>query len=621
MNLPALVVTPVETAEDAYLAKLIGYYDEAMEASQTAREKAERDRDYYDGKQFTAEEMAELQRRGQPAVSLNLIASRVDYLLGMEKKQRGDPKGYPRNPEDQQAADAFTDGMRFVVDQGDYPSQRTAAYRNVFVEGYGGVEWTVEAKADGDYEIKPLHIPWDRLIYDPHSAKPDFSDANYLGQVIWLDFEDAVERAVSNGADEAEARAMLESTLGFFDLGNTYDDKPKWSIWANKKRRRVRIVSLWHKERGAWKLCEFTKGGVLWQMDGPYVTKDGETYCPLVIESYKVDRDNNRYGPVRDLIDPQDEENKRRSKALHLLNVQGVIADTDAVESKEATRRELAKPDFYVEITPNSKFEIVRHTELAASHLAFAAQARDYIMTTGANNALQGRVSPDQSGRAIEAQQAGGLVEMGDALDSLRRFDRRSYRIAAHMMQQFWTAEKYIRVTDDDMAPQYVGLNVPQWQDMQTGMTGTQQDWQEVMSQGHQPMLQQVQPMNHVPELDVDIIVAESPDTINNGVEAYQALTQLMGMAANTPPQFMRIAIEAHPGMSSKRKKQLMDMLEQASKEPNPVQAMALEKATAETEKTKAEGFKAMAQGEEIASRQHMPQPMPQPMPDQPGMM
>lgn len=614
------LVSPTEAPQDdAYLTKLIGYYTEAMEASQTAREKAERDRDYYDNKQLTDAEYAALQARGQPPITLNIIRSRVEYMLGLEKKQRGDPKGYPRNPEDQPAADAFTDGMRFVVDQSDYHAHRSAVWKNVFIEGCGGLEWTAVPKPDGDVEITCIQIPWDRLIYDPHSTKTDFSDAAYVGQVIWLDLEEAVERAVSNGAEEGEARAKLESTLGFIDLGDTYDDKPKWSVWSNRQRKRVRIVNLWHVEQGRWRNCEFTKGGLLWEMDGPYATKDGESYCPYSLASGYVDRDNNRYGTVRDFIDPQDEVNKRRSKALHLISVNGVIADAGAVENVEKTRRELARPDFYIEKNPQTDFEIVKHGDLAAGQAALGQQAMDYVMNSGANNALQGRVDPNQSGKAIEAQQAGGLIELGDQLDNLRRFDRRSFKIIAWMMQQFWTAEKWIRVTDDDLNPQYVGLNVPQWQDAQTGMTGTEEDWGEVMSQGHQPMLQPTAPKNNVPELDVDIIVAESPDTIYNGPEEYQALVQLFSVPG-IPPHIQRLMIEAHPGLTTRKKKQLLDMLEQSSQQPDPMQALNVEKAQADTEKTKAEGFRAMAQGEEIASRQMIPQPMPMD-PAQAGMM
>lgn len=634
MTAPALLEQPApDTGDDAYHRKLVGFFTEAEEASRPAREKAERDRDYYDNKQLTEAEHAALTSRGQPPVTLNLIRQRVEYLSGLEKKQRGDPKGYPRNPEDQQAADAFTDAMRYVADRADYQSGRSAAWKNIIVEGVGGVEWSAVAIGN-DVRIDQTPIPWDRIFYDPHSAKPDFSDARYLGQVFWLDEDEALERVAANGGDVEAAKALLETVFSTQGISDTFEDKPRQAVWFDKQRRRVRIVSMWHKEQGAWKLCEFTKAGKLWEMDGPYFMKDGEdleSYCPLVLESAYVDRDNNRYGIVRDLIDPQDEENKRRSKALHLLNTTGVIADSTAVESVAATRKELSRPDFYVEVSPNSKFEIVRHTELASGHMAMAAQAREYINRAGANNALQGRTDPGQSGKAIEAQQMGGLIELGDLLDNLRRFDRRSYRIIAAMIQQFWSAEKWIRVTDDELAPEYVGINVPIYYDPMSHMTGTRQEWEEVMEQAEDNGMQapQLQPAmnddgtpmmkNAVAELDMDIIVAEAPDTINNAGEAYQAMAQMFGMNPPPPPPIMRMMIKANPALTTRMKKEALDIVEQMTSQPNPMQELQAEGAKAGIEKTKAEGFRAMAQGEVAAMRAHQPQPMA--MPADAGMM
>jgi hypothetical protein len=87
---------------------------------------------------------------------------------------------------------------------------------------------------------------------------------------------------------------------------------------------------MWHREPTAGSYCEFTKAGSWPTADQPYVDQDGESYCPWIFESANVDRENNRYGEMRHLIDPQDEVNKRRSKALHLLNSRGVIAEPRA---------------------------------------------------------------------------------------------------------------------------------------------------------------------------------------------------------------------------------------------------------------------------------------------------
>jgi hypothetical protein len=569
------------------LAKLIGYFEEAEEATLDARTKSERDRDYYDGKQWTADETAELKKRGQPAIAFNVIKSRVEFLLGLEKQQRRDPKAYYRNQPDEPAAEAFTSGLRFAAESADFPAKRSKTWKNLVVEGYGGVEAYVEP--DGiDHKICLNHIPWDRIVFDPHSSSEDFSDARYIGQVLWMDLEEAVEKYGD------EARAVLETTLaGSPRPGETYDDKPKWSVWGDPKRKRVRIVSLWHKEAGRWFLCEFTKGGELVYQESPYRDRQSNSLCPLVLESAHVDRENNRYGEVRHLVDPQDEVNKRRSKALHQSVSRGVIAEAGAVEDVSKTRKELARPDFYVEVMRDARFEVVDGIQLAAGQAALLSDAMNYISQAGPNQALLGKGTEDQSGRAIEAQQSGGMVEMGDLLDALRRFDQRVFQLLANMMQQFWTAERWIRVTDDELSPQAVGLNVSQV-DEYGNPVGAE---------------------NAVADMDVDIIIADAENVITMQSEAYQAFVTTLPMLAQMPPAFAKIAVKTHPALTSAQKREIIATLE-GQTEPDPAaqqaqaeqQQMAKDMAAAELEKRRADAFKSMAQGEEIAGRAMAPQ-------------
>lgn len=572
---------------DDHLPKLIRYFEEAEEATQDARTKSERDRDYYDGKQWTPDEKAKLEARGQPVIAFNVIKSRVEFLLGLEKQQRRDPKAYYRNQPDQPAAEAFTAGLRYAADGADFPVKRTRVWKNLVIEGYGGVELYVEP--DGiDYALKINHIPWDRIVFDPHSAQEDFSDARYLGQVLWMDLDEALEKYGE------EARQALETTLGNAGKpGETFDDKPKWTVWADTKRQRVRVVSLWHKEAGRWFLCEFTKGGILSYQESPYQTKDGESLCPIILESAHVDRDNNRYGEVRHLVDPQDEINKRRSKALHQSVSRGVIAETGAVEDVSKTRRELARPDFYVEVMRDARFEVVDGMQMAAGQAALLQDAMSYVAQAGPNQALLGKGTEDQSGKAIEAQQAGGLVEMGDLLDALRRFDQRVFQMLANFMQQFWSAERWIRVTDDELSPQAVGLNVPQVDEFGYPLGAE----------------------NAVAEMDVDIIIADAENVITMQGEAYQAFVTTLPQLAQLPPAFAQIAIKTHPALTSAQKREMLQALEGMS-QPNPMaeaQAQAAQdRAQAETENIRAQAFQRVAQGEAAAMKAQQPQVIPE---------
>lgn len=80
------------------LETLNQYFQNYIEHSDDNRRNAERDRDFYDGKQWTAEEAAIIKGRHQVPVVINKLAGKIDWMLGMERQQRTDPKAFPRTP-------------------------------------------------------------------------------------------------------------------------------------------------------------------------------------------------------------------------------------------------------------------------------------------------------------------------------------------------------------------------------------------------------------------------------------------------------------------------------------------------------------------------------------------
>ena len=58
---------------DHHLDQLVRDFEAAEDGTRDARQRAERNRDFYDGKQLTTEEIAARRRRGEPPVVVNYI--------------------------------------------------------------------------------------------------------------------------------------------------------------------------------------------------------------------------------------------------------------------------------------------------------------------------------------------------------------------------------------------------------------------------------------------------------------------------------------------------------------------------------------------------------------------
>lgn len=597
--------SPSPGAED-HLEMLVQYFEESEDMTQESRQTAEQCRDYYNGYQYTASELQALRKRGQAPVYDNHIRRKIDSLCGLERRTRTDPKAYPRNPQDDQTAEAATDSLRYVADQNRFNATRSEVFNDILIEGTGAAEVVVEQKPDGDLMVLVKRIPWDRFFYDPHSRALDFEDALYKGVVIWMDASQAKR-------DYPGRESAIETTMITGVLGETYDDRPKYT-WCDSKRKRVRVVQIHYMEGGEWWVATFTKGGFLVDpVVSPYQDKWGHSACPIIARSGYVDRENDRYGHCKDLIPLQDEINKRRSKALHLMSQRQTFGNKRAISDVKAAKVEMAKPDGHVSINDAAEFGkdfgVLPTGDMAQGQVLMLDQALASMNATGANSALQGKDERAQSGVALQTKIQAGATELEPQTDGLREWTHQVYEAMWMRIRQFWTGEKWVRVTDDERNLKWVGLNKPvTLQDKISQLQPLEQQAliQQMQLQPGDPRLQQVIEIeNGISGLDVDIIVDEGPDVATLQSEQFQVLAEL----ASTPQGQQEIPFTSIIKASSLRNKDaILDEIEKRREQNQQAQAQAMEEAKqlgraeaeADIAKKQAEAQKTAAQTRQI---------------------
>jgi len=572
----------------AMLADYVREFESAEETTREARKLSERDNDYYHEKQLTAEEEEALRKRGQPIIVMNEIKPKVNTMLGLEKQTRKDPKAFPRNPDDEASAKAATDAIRYVCDNSRWDDKRSLAAKELAVEGTGVIK--VGVSKDGkDPSID--RVAWDRFYYDPASAAFDFADAKFMGEVVWMDYSDAVRKW-------PDKRDVFDATLASDRHTETYDDKPKHGLWADYKRKRVRLCEHYCNE-GGWKFSIFTKGGFIVEpQDSPYLGDDGEPECPLKAVSLYLDRDNNRYGEVRTMIGAQDALNKHRSKALHAVNTRQTRVSPAAGLSPADVRKEAARPDG-VFVADNGDLEILDNKALTTGNIAMMQDAQAHIQRMGVNAALGGKNEQALSGRAVLAQQQGGMIEAATYLDCIRVLSLATYRSVWARIKQLWTEERWVRITDDHRDLRFVGLNrpitalqafaeslgvtrdsLPQVQ--QAAQAGDEQAMavlQQIEAAARDPRSQQVVGReNDVSEMDVDIIIDEGLDTPTIQAEQFDMLSKMLPglFPQGAPPEAIKLLVEAS---ALRNKDKLLEIIEpkDGAKQPGPDEVMAMQ--------------------------------------------
>lgn len=496
---------PIDYREDtAYLRRMLDNYRTATE--QNALQVA-KDRDYYDGPgQIKADWHAVLAARKQPAIYTNRIRPAIDGTLGMLAGGRTDPRAYPRNPEDEEAADVATKALRYMADKAGFDALKLDAAEEHQIEGVcAGV-----VEIDADMEVTVTLIRWAEFFADPRSRYADFKDARYLGTAKWMYADDV--KALYPEAYAAMGDPVEQGT-SMSGVGGLFEDKPESVLgWIDVKLRRLLVCEVYYLEGGQWMRCVFCASGVFEKGPSPYLDDKGRPRCPIVAMSCYIDRQLMRYGRVRDMRPVQDEVNARRSRALHIANSRQVqeVSPGSGMGNDETARTEAAKADGVIP----SGWQIVPTRDMAVDNQALLAEAKSELERMGPTPATLGRQGGASSGRERLVLQQAGMTELARALSRFTDWEKAVYEAMWLTARQFWTEPKWIRVTDELKAAKFVQINGPD---------GVQ-----------------------IGEIDVDIIVDSVADTANLAQEVWQELVGLLQMYPPEDPRFL-IAVEMAP--------------------------------------------------------------------------
>lgn len=468
---------------EALRLKLRGWYDAAVRSSAYMAWQAEAREAwrFYDGDQWTQEEIGRLHANGQAAIVINRIAAKVDHLTGVEVAGRTQISYRSRsgNAVEEDSARALTDVALWVSDT----AEQAAAVSQVFKSGVVcGIGWLDVGLREGPAGADVAMLAEDEMsvVWDTASRKHDMGDARWVGRERWLSGDElemlfgerarAVREALQGqgwrGAEGLRGNSDLSWVKG--ESGAELWKVVEMQYKASEPQWRLRL-----KDGRAW--LTFDKGAVQELLKQGAVVEDkgvgvrvrvaylsGDVLLderPLAYDHqqftlipfvYKRHRGNGRpYGAVKAALDPQRELNKRRSKAMHLLNTAQVVADVDAVDDPAALVREAARPDGLILKRAGKDVHILRNTELAASQVGVMHQAAtDIEEVLGLYDENMGRPSNAMSGVAIaQRQRAGSLTQM-TALDGLRLLKKRLGEQVLALVRQFFSAEEIVAISD-----------------------------------------------------------------------------------------------------------------------------------------------------------------------------
>jgi hypothetical protein len=490
---------------------------------------------YYHVDQWTPHQLRMLRRRGQPHITFDRTGRKIDSLGGTIRRLRTDPKCYPNTPNGEQGAEVATQVIRTICDASMAEDIEVECVRDSLIHGIGVDELVLTTGDKGDPDLRFEHRDPRTWFYDPRSQKNDFSDTRFHGIYKWADIDELDE--LVEGASELVSYTNDNGYWTGFDVDREV-------MWVDT-RHRVRLIDHWFKTGGVWHWQLHTGSVILMQGDSPFKNERGMSISKFSGFANLIDVDGDHYGFVRRLRGPQDAINQHRSKALHIMNTRQLKIKEGAVDDVEIARREAARPDgTLVYRGDKADLEIVQQDQEFLQQTNYYNDAKTEIDGFGPNQQLIQNFGQNVSGRAANLLQQAGLAELGPFLKNYRMWKLERYRKAWGAAQKYWTAERMLRVTDDQGVAQFLQVNSVD------------------LDPWGRPIL-----VNMLGAINVEIKVDEGPD---NETVMGDVFDLLMALAQNNVPVPPQAIIEAS-SLPLSEKKKLQTMVQQ----PDPVKMAA----------------------------------------------
>lgn len=549
------------------LIKFQNWFKDAVDASHEWREAAKEDYDFYNGRQWDADDRRNLEEHHRPVITINRIKPLMNVLSGYQRLNRYDINFLPRTNDDMKQAQLRKGVTKYVMDASHYNYEESDVFIDSAVAGLGWFEvgykfdWST---MEGDAFIRRVSAL--DMYVDPESRDKYFRDAKFVIRARWIDKEELKNRYPER-KDEIEAQSS-------YYLAQEAEADLNRKLWWQEETKKIRIAECWYKKAIRKKvfilrtgesvaevtpdmvalqmiaevkefvaeevhLMVFFDNVVLEDMSSPYE----HGYLPFVpFPCYYNGDDDIPAGIVRDLKDAQREVNKRRSQQLHILNT--TANGSWLVEDGAMTRQQ--EQDFKrLSTTAGSMLKVNAGTLGAgkiqpfnsvgvnASFINATQEAeQEMVQISGINEALMGTdIRADASGRAIELKQKQAITHIALLFDNLRYAKERIVKLlwgrrgAAGIIPQYYTEEKTFRIIGENGKPEFATVN------------------QQVQEMTPDAQLITVT-LNDLSIGEYDIVISDTPATATQRTAQFWSLVDACGQLGLQGPDIMEILID-----------------------------------------------------------------------------
>lgn len=510
------------------------------------------------GNQWDASAREQLEADQRPVFTFNRVASFIRGICGLESSTRNQVQLFARENSDSGATDVYNAAVRYVREGCDADDEESDAFKDMLICGLGWTEtyFSTEESAEGNIIIErvdPMHMRW-----DPSARKRGLADRRWCARVKYLPYstiEDVwgVEKAKEiEGVLSTDTEVLDEFAAQPHDAtaAHQYDSD---TVGQARRKNGVPVVQFQYVKTGRYMevanpmtgeleevtQAEFDKAEKLMARQGMLLQgrkvkhreyrqvifcggvelEEGRLPCDgYTFQAITGIRDRNEgiwYGFIRDLLDPQRWVNKFFSSMADVVASQakgGLLAEADAFVNKENAIEDWNNPRNIVWLRRDGLNKVRERN--AAGVPAGLNQLLDFTVSSlpavaGVNLEFLGMADREQPGVLEHQRKQAAISTLSEFFNALRLYRKQQGRVLLKFIKEFISDGRMIRIVGKAQAV-YVPLT------------------QEAGA------------------IEYDIVVDEAPTSPDQKNRTWQALAQLLPIAANMglpiPPEILEYA-------------------------------------------------------------------------------
>lgn len=431
------------------------------EAYEAARKEANELWDMYHNRQYTADQLAVLSGRGQPAETFNVIKLFARMLIGYYSTIVNTVTATPVNPRDTINAVLMNDTINNAFEDNRFDILGDQIKLGGLISGILACELTVEDTGIRDAFGRPInrvnyeYVPDSELIFDPSSEKDDYSDATWLHRFKWLT-KDAVIKTYGKKAlknlDSYYNHLNIDEADFEFNYG--YEYTGYYRVFDNY----LIVHSVIEDEDGKRWSCHWSGETMLSKKE----ITDQDTKWPYRIQFLHSSNVTEYYGIFREVMESQRAVNQALIKLQLMVNSEKAFVEKNAVENIDDFTTQFNRVNAVIEVKELGGIKIEHLSQDILDQYTIIDKSFDRIQRIlGINDSFLGMAFASDSGRKVKLQQSATIMSLRYITARIETFYRSIGEDTAKLIRQYYTANQILTVSDEVVGDRWIEINKP----------------------------------------------------------------------------------------------------------------------------------------------------------------